>query len=79
LIVKKANLTWTVKTDDAFPYSDTAGWLPSSYWPNSYWTGFYTSRATDKLYVRDLSNQYHSYSQLSALKAIHRGTTEQEI
>ena len=44
--LKKYNIQWPVKTDDGFPYSDE---------PNSYWTGFYTSRPTDKIYIRDIS------------------------
>ena len=36
-------LTWTQKTDDIFPYSDG---------PDAYWTGYFTSRAALKRYVR---------------------------
>jgi len=38
-----ANLTWTLKTDDIFPYADGA---------DSYWTGYFTSRPALKQYVR---------------------------
>lgn len=41
--VYAANLTWSVKTGDFFPYADD---------PHSYWTGFYTSRSGIKGYVR---------------------------
>jgi len=59
-----------VKTDDGFPYSDG---------DDAYWTGFYTSRPTDKIYARDVSRQYHSFSQLAALKAIDKRTTDSEM
>jgi len=38
-----ANLTWTLKTDDIFPYADG---------PDAYWTGYFTSRPALKQYVR---------------------------
>jgi len=38
-----SNITWTVKTDDFFPYADC---------PHCYWTGYFTSRAALKRYVR---------------------------
>ena len=41
--VHKANLTWSVKLDDFFPYA-TSPW--------SYWTGYFTSRPALKGYVR---------------------------
>ena len=68
--VKKYDIEWPVKTDDGFPYSDQ---------PNSYWTGFYTSRPTDKIYIRDISRQYHSFSQLAALKAIDQRTSASHL
>ena len=42
--VHAANLTWDVKTDDFFPYSDCN---------HCYWTGYFTSRPAYKGYVRD--------------------------
>lgn len=44
--VHQANLTWSVKTDDFFPYADC---------PWCYWTGYFTSRAALKGYVRYLN------------------------
>jgi hypothetical protein len=61
---------FSVKTDDGFPYSDS---------PHSYWTGYFTSRPTDKIYIRDASRQYHSFAQLAALKAIDQRTTYFEM
>lgn len=59
--MEEKNVKFPVKTDDGFPYSDN---------DNAYWTGYFTSRPTDKIYIRDASRQYHSYSQLAALRAI---------
>ena len=39
----KANLTWTLKTDDYFPYATNG---------DSYWTGYFTSRPALKRYTR---------------------------
>jgi alpha-mannosidase len=41
--VNAANLSWTVKTDDFFPYRD---------FPHAAWTGYFTSRPALKGYVR---------------------------
>ena len=46
--LNQANLTWTSKSDDFFPYSSDS---------HSYWTGFYTSRPSVKYYER-LSNNF---------------------
>jgi len=45
--VHAANLTWTVKTDDYFPYADG---------PHAFWTGYFVSRPAVKGYVRDMSS-----------------------
>uniref|UniRef100_A0A667WBF3 Alpha-mannosidase n=1 Tax=Myripristis murdjan TaxID=586833 RepID=A0A667WBF3_9TELE len=44
----RANLTWSLKTDDFFPYADNA---------HNFWTGYFTSRPALKRYER-LSNSY---------------------
>ncbi|KAL1005722.1 hypothetical protein UPYG_G00063150 [Umbra pygmaea] len=46
--IHRANLTWTVKEDDFFPYADAA---------HDLWTGYFTSRPALKRYER-LSNSY---------------------
>lgn len=38
-----SQIQWPTKYDDMFPYADN---------PLSYWTGYFTSRAADKEYVR---------------------------
>ena len=44
--VNAAKIKWPVKYDDHFPYADR---------DHAYWTGYFTSRAVLKGYVRDLS------------------------
>jgi alpha-mannosidase len=39
----QSNVSWPLKTDDLFPYSDG---------PHSYWTGYFTSRPNLKRYIR---------------------------
>ncbi|XP_068939090.1 lysosomal alpha-mannosidase [Petaurus breviceps papuanus] len=46
--LNKANLTWTVKQDDFFPYADG---------PHQFWTGYFTSRPALKRYER-LSHKF---------------------
>ncbi|KOM32202.1 hypothetical protein LR48_Vigan01g175800 [Vigna angularis] len=50
-----ANQTWPLKTDDYFPYADSA---------NAYWTGYFTSRPALKRYVRMTSGYYLATRQL---------------
>lgn len=44
--IAKQNITWSTKYDDMFPYADCE---------LCYWTGFFTTRANDKKYMRDAS------------------------
>ena len=53
-----ANVTWTTKSDDFFPYS-------SDY--HSYWTGYFTSRPAQKGYIREMNNLLQAGKQLIAL------------
>lgn len=52
------NLTFSLKTDDIFPYADNA---------NSYWTGYFTSRPSLKRYVRVQSQFLQVARHLEAL------------
>ncbi|NXY26118.1 MA2B1 mannosidase, partial [Atrichornis clamosus] len=54
----RANLTWPLKTDDFFPYSDG---------PHQFWTGFFSSRPAFKGYERLSSGFLQICSQLEAL------------
>lgn len=49
--VSKYNIKWPSKYDDGFPYASSA---------TNWWTGFYTSRANTKGYVRRASSNLHS-------------------
>ncbi len=53
-----ATITWDVKTDDFFPYADSA---------HAYWTGYFTSRSTLKRYDRVVSGHLQAARQLEAL------------
>ncbi|KMZ67565.1 putative Lysosomal alpha-mannosidase, partial [Zostera marina] len=50
-----AKETWPFKTEDFFPYADSA---------NGYWTGFFTSRPALKGFIRTLSSYYLAARQL---------------
>ena len=59
--LNKLEAEWPTKYDDLFPYSDG---------PDAYWTGFYTSRANFKSYVRQASSDFNSHSYYLALDNI---------
>lgn len=48
--LNKKNVTWPTKYDDMMPYGDGGG----------YWTGYFTSRANLKSYVREVSHKFHA-------------------
>jgi len=52
---------WPVKYDDMFPYADNN---------SSFWTGYFTSRANDKEYIRRGSHHTHASLKLYALEII---------
>ncbi|XP_032939560.1 lysosomal alpha-mannosidase [Catharus ustulatus] len=54
----RANLTWPLKTDDFFPYSDG---------PHQFWTGYFSSRPALKGYERLSSGFLQVCNQLEAL------------
>eukprot|EP01127_Copromyxa_protea_P013827 TRINITY_DN3754_c0_g1_i1.p1 TRINITY_DN3754_c0_g1~~TRINITY_DN3754_c0_g1_i1.p1 ORF type:complete len:973 (-),score=199.97 TRINITY_DN3754_c0_g1_i1:23-2626(-) len=53
-----SNISWTVKTDDFFPYADC---------PNCYWTGYFTSRPALKRNVRVQSGYLNAARQMESL------------
>ena len=53
-----ANLKWSLKTDDFFPYADC---------PSCFWTGYFTSRPALKGYVRELNSFLQSCRHLEFL------------
>ncbi|KAJ3614411.1 hypothetical protein NHX12_017985 [Muraenolepis orangiensis] len=54
----RANLTWSLKTDDFFPYADDA---------HNFWTGFYSSRPALKRYERVSNGHLQTCNQLEVL------------
>ncbi|XP_076427914.1 lysosomal alpha-mannosidase-like isoform X3 [Peromyscus maniculatus bairdii] len=56
--LNKANLTWSVKEDDFFPYADG---------PHMFWTGYFSSRPALKRYERLGYNFLQVCNQLEAL------------
>ncbi|XP_046584534.1 lysosomal alpha-mannosidase-like isoform X4 [Haliotis rubra] len=56
--LNKADKTWTTKEDDFFPYGDS---------PHAYWTGYFSSRAALKNYVRRTNNFLQVVKQMDAL------------
>uniref|UniRef100_A0A8C5CIB9 Lysosomal alpha-mannosidase n=1 Tax=Gadus morhua TaxID=8049 RepID=A0A8C5CIB9_GADMO len=54
----RANLTWTLKTDDFFPYADDA---------HNFWTGYFTSRPALKRYERVSNGRLQTCNQLEVL------------
>ncbi|XP_004635625.1 lysosomal alpha-mannosidase isoform X2 [Octodon degus] len=56
--LNKANLTWSVKKDDFFPYADG---------PHMFWTGYFSSRPALKRYERLSYNFLQVCNQLEAL------------
>ncbi|KAM9242884.1 lysosomal alpha-mannosidase [Dugong dugon] len=56
--LNKANLTWSVKQDDFFPYADG---------PHKFWTGYFSSRPALKRYERLSYNFLQVCQQLEAL------------
>jgi len=64
------NLTFPTKYDDMFPYSDD---------PDSYWTGYYSSRANDKEYVRRASYFFDASNQLYSEAVLNHQATSDDI
>lgn len=64
------NIEWPTKYDDLFPYADNE---------DSYWTGYFSSRANDKGYMRRASQTLHSSNKLFALSSIDQTTTDGQI
>ena len=65
-----ANETWGLKTDDFFPYAHR---------PHAFWTGYFTSRAALKDYVRKTNNYLQAVRQLAALARLNDTDTASSI
>jgi lysosomal alpha-mannosidase len=68
--VAAEKIVWPTKYDDMFPYADT---------DVAFWTGYFSSRANDKKYMRDASHALHSSNKLFAIAGIDQATTDAEI
>lgn len=66
----KENTTWPLKYDDFFPYAHR---------PHSFWTGYFTSRAALKDYVRRANNYLQTVRQLAAFADLNDEKTENSI
>lgn len=60
--IAKEQIEWPTRYDDMFPYADSS---------LSYWTGYFTSRANDKGYVRRASHNLHAAQKLYGLEVIN--------
>ena len=65
-----ANFTLPVTYNDIVPYADI---------PNSFWTGYFTSRANLKKYVRDVSHNLHASNELYAMRVIDQSVSDEEV
>ena len=60
--LNKANVTWTIKSDDFFPYAHREG---------AYWTGYFTSRPALKYLVKKASNYLQAFRKLNTFSINH--------
>jgi lysosomal alpha-mannosidase len=61
--VHAEGLTWVTKYDDMFPYADDE---------NSYWTGFFSSRANSKGFIRQAGQTLLASNKLFALNSLNQ-------
>lgn len=69
-VINTKRVKWDVNTDDFFPYADDQ---------TSYWTGFFTSRANQKGYIRQASQQYMAANQFLSLEAIKKNSNKETL
>jgi lysosomal alpha-mannosidase len=67
--VNSKNVSWSVFNYDFFPYADDA---------HSYWSGYFTSRATLKGYIRSQSNFLQATQKLFTLSHFSINIDEQK-
>lgn len=68
--LKKENIKWPVKYDDAFPYSSD---------DNDFWVGYFTSRPGSKKQIKDASALLSAEMKLSSLSAIKKETSTKQL
>jgi len=64
------DIVWPTNDHDLMPYADNDA---------SFWTGYFSSRANDKKYMRDASHTLQSSNKLFSLTSIDELTTDAEI
>lgn len=69
-ILAEKEIAWPTKYDDMFPYASGG---------TDWWTGYFTSRANAKGYVRRASSNLHSSSTLFAQKVLDQSANATEI
>jgi hypothetical protein len=68
--VRQHDVTWPTKKGDMFPYSSTDN-------GHDFWTGYFTSRANAKEYVRRTSSALSASSSLYAIKMLSEHSDEE--
>ena len=68
--ISKKKVDWPTKSDDLFPYADS---------PDAYWTGYFSSRANDKEYIRRASSNFHASSQLFSQKVMQDNISSDDL
>lgn len=68
--VKSYDITWPTKYDDMFPYASGS---------TDVWTGYFTSRANAKGYVRRASSNLHSSSAFYSQKVLDQSANQTDI
>ena len=59
--IKEADVVWPIKWDDMFPYADVK---------HGYWTGYFSSWAVAKGFIRDLSRASHLADNIDAIELL---------
>jgi hypothetical protein len=70
------NITWPTKYDDLFPYSDHTG---NSDIKSDFWTGYFTSKANSKGYIRKGSSFTHASNALFTERVLAQDSSSEEI
>lgn len=68
--ISKLQIEWPTKYDDLFPYSDK---------PGGFWTGYFTSRANLKAYIKRGSSYTHASNSLYTERVLAQDSSETEI
>ena len=68
--LKEENITWPVKYDDAFPYSNT---------DTDFWVGYFSSRPGAKKQVKDASGLFGAEMKLLSQRMIREGAKDSDV